>query len=248
MVKKKKAAGHQATGQQKSNFTKDEIYRKNCLNCGFGYHGHRWEAHHVLPGVVFTWALEQDVDECIAESLDTTPYDINDANSLLGLPKLTAYILFYQNDPTMQRPPKAKELTTTMARWKNGSVGMYQTDIDRLKSKAATDPGNLPVHTPVNWGHTEYNKMVYKKLDDEVFEPLRTLKAGEEDHFEPQDVYDEVNDIKNACRSDLLARGMLPGVVNGALGVKANLKARHDSPNKKYWIPLCMVDVDEPAS
>jgi len=160
----------------------------------------------------------------------------------MGLPKLTAYILFYQRDDE-NKTKRARENTTTMRRW--GTVKKYASDIERGLADA-TDPGNWPVHNPVSWGHTVYNKKVYAQLREEIFDELESKKLSNK-HFKPENLKARIMGVKDAWLGKLKGRGTLTGIPKKK-GIKDNLLARHQKNNQKWWIPLCMVDVEEPAS
>jgi len=134
----------------------------------------------------------------------------------------------------------ALEKTTTMKRWKK--VEQY----DNQKHLKIKYPGDLPVHNPVNWGHTQYNEDVLAKLDGDIFDELRSKKLSNE-HFKPEDLKKQITAVKDKFWGDLRGRGALEGM-SGKFGIKANMKARYDENNDGWWKPLCMVDVPEPAS
>jgi hypothetical protein len=232
---------HISSGEKKGLFTKVESseYRATCEGCGKGYHGNRWDAHHLLPGVVFTDVKKEDEDGFFQDCLNATDYDINKDYSMAGLPKLTAFILYFQRDPTMPFDA-SQEKQVTMLRW--GTVKKYKKDRkERIKF-----PGDFPVHNPVNYGHTQYNKDVLAKLMREVFNKLRKKKKKNE-HFKPQDLKGQITSVKDFFWSDLQRRGKGPGCA-GKNGIEANLRARYDADNEGWWKPLCMADVPEPAS
>jgi hypothetical protein len=236
------ASKHISKGQKKGRFTKvaSSEYRGTCEGCGKGYHGNLWDAHHILPGVSFTQVLEVDQDGYFKDCLNATDYDINKDYSMAGLPKLTAFILYFQQ-PHLKTPYKrSKEKTVTMQRW--GSVKQYDKD----KDKPVEFPGNFPVHNPVNYGHTQYNDDVLAKLMSEVFNQLRKKKKKNE-HPEPKDLKGQITSVKDYFWSELQERGKGPGCA-GKNGVEANLLARYDANNEGWWRPLCMAEVPEPAS
>lgn len=231
----------QPKGQKKGCFVKAEsrVYRKTCEGCDKGYHGHRWDAHHILPGVVFTWAQEGDEDSVIVDCLNVTDYDINKAYSMAGLPRLTAHILHYQTILPAYQEKKEKQVT--MRRW--GTVKPYRS---QAHLKSPTDPGNFPAHNPCNWGHTRYNKEVLRMLDGRIFDELRRKKKDRE-HFTPKDLKEQIAAVKDDCWKLLEARAHQEGIPTKK-GIKANLMARYDEDNHGWWKPLCMTDVEEPAS
>ncbi len=236
----KKASKCTAEDEEEGNFDKEAspVYRAACESCGRGYHGNRWDAHHILPGVVFTRVNEADKTGFIKDCLSVTEYDINASYSMCGLPKLTAFILYFQT--TDMKFDASKEKTVTMKRW--GKVAQYANQ----KGVKIAFPGNFPVHNPVNWGHTEYNNEIYTKLDSEVFDDLKESK-DEQAHFDPVDLKRAITEVKDAAWDELVRRGSMEGMT-GKFGIEANLRARYQKKNKNWWKPLCMTDVDEPAS
>src|SRR6185295_6210158 len=107
-------------------FSKQDTYRATCQGCKRGYHGHRWDAHHILPAVTFT----KIDDDFSVRCLEITDYNINLKPSMGGLPKLTAFILALQSQMPMTAAQRRAELTVTMQRW--GNVDPYKIDVKRL--------------------------------------------------------------------------------------------------------------------
>jgi len=214
---------HFKTTDFKGIFYKTEEYRNTCKSCGRGYHGHRWDAHHILPAVSF-----QNIDEEFQiNCLKITEFDINEKACMGGLPKLTAFILALQADMPITPAQRALELTTTMKRW--GTVDPYKVDVKRL-GKAATFPGNFPVHNPVNWGHTVYNSEVTSYMINQIF---NLLQEGEE-HPEPKDIKSQLETAVTTYWS------ILTGIGESLGGTKFNLENRYGATKDFWWKPLCM--------
>jgi hypothetical protein len=215
--------------KKKSVFYKyeSEAYRKTCETCNRGYHGNRWDAHHVLPGTVFGQIADPFIHECLA----LTEYDINESYSMAGLPKLTAFILYFQRDRTV--PFQAdKEKTVTMRRW--GTVEQYQNQAHL----PVVFPGDLPVHNPCNWGHTEYNDEVAEYLEANIWDKLVEKKEAEE-HVSTEFIKTELHEAQAIFWSRLESIGKEPGG-GGFRGVEANLRNRYDKSRDGWWKPLCM--------
>jgi hypothetical protein len=157
-----------------------------------------------------------------------------------GLPKLTAFILFFQH--TNMPYEEDKEKTVTMQRWKKVKQYAYQ----KKKKVPIVFPGNYPVHNPVNWGHNQYNEDVLDKLDEAVFDKLRE-KKDKKKHYKAENLKEQITNAKNTSWANLLKRGKMIGCGTNA-GIEANLRARYSANNDGWWKPLCMADVDEPAS
>ncbi|QSQ21989.1 hypothetical protein JY651_43750 [Pyxidicoccus parkwayensis] len=211
----------------KGVYVKSEDYRKNCGGCGRGYHGNRWDAHHILPAVVFGSVTDPFIHEC----LRSTDFDINKAYALGGLPKLTAFILYFQKDPTMAFK-KRKEKTVTMRRW--GKVQQYANQAHI----PVAFPGDLPVHNPCNWGHTDYIKDVADYLESNVWASLRSMKKKNK-HPTPEQIKALLEQAVTDFWDDLVSIGQGPGG-GGFSGVEANLRNRYDKAKNGWWKPLCM--------
>lgn len=207
--------------------TKD--YRSECEGCGRGYHSHRWQAHHVLPGVVFG-GLEGFVNEC----LGVTDYNINKPYSMAGMPTLKAFILYFQKDPNFPIN-KALEKLVQMQRWGAVQAYAYQAHL------AVTFPGDFPCHQPVSFGHVTYNEDVDKHLKREIWNPLMKKKKQNE-HFKPVDVKAQLMEAQQHFWDDLEARGKGPGG-GGHSGIEANFRNRYGSAKSGWWKPMCMADV-----
>ncbi len=220
--------------QQKGNFDRDSEYRKGCdkNGCGRGYHGNRWDAHHLLPCETFTGLIQ-----FIRDNLDASGYDINKPYSMAGLPKLTAFILYFQKPPPgVAALPfkKRSEKTVTMRRW--GKVRQYDKD----KHKPIAFPGEWPVHNPCNWGHTEYNTEVFDHLDGLIFDPMRQKAAkNPPEHFTPDQVKGMLESARDLFWTQLQTIPTEPGG-GGIVGIEANLRERYGKAKNGWWKPLCM--------
>ncbi|MEK6750494.1 MAG: hypothetical protein AABY83_15045 [Pseudomonadota bacterium] len=224
-----------AVRDRKGIYYKSSNYRVDCESCNKGFHGNRWEAHHILPGVVFC-----DLDSFVKECLGVTDYNINKPYSMAGLPNLQSFILYFQKDSTVPFV-KANEKTTTMLKW--GSIA-------KKTNEAAIPiafPGDFPCHNPVNFGHVKYNANVADYLEENVWVVLLKKKAKNV-HFKPQDVKEELEDAKDHFWKDLVKRGKGLGG-GGCLGVEQNIRNRYGTAKNGWWKPLCMADVpEEPVS
>lgn len=216
---------------------KSKDYRAQCLGCGKGYHGHRWQAHHVLPGTCFS-----SVDDFVQGCLDVTDYDINKPNSMAGMPTLKAYLMYYRT-----AEPGAAENPTQLARW--NSIRTYKSDVERLTkaglSAAISDPGTLPCHQPASsYGHIQYNEAVSKSLKESVFDPLKEI--GDQDgHVDFENVKSMLQAIADMYWNGLVARGAGPGG-GGHVGVRANFVNRNGTAASGWWIPMTMADIPGP--
>lgn len=204
-------------------------YRKNCEGCGKGYHSHRWQAHHILPGTCFT-GLDSFVKECCG----VTDYDINADYSMAGMPTLKAFLMYFRGQSTKAK--RGNESAAQLKRWKKIRTYDYQKGIP------VTFPGNIPCHQPVSFGHAVYNGDVSAKLKKDIWNKLKK-KARDEDHPEPEDIKSKIVKVKNHFWNDLKARG--GGAGGGGLsGVKDNFLERNGKAKSGWWKPMCMADVN----
>ena len=203
-------------------------YRAQCNGCGKGYHKHRWEAHHVLPGVCFA-GLSDFVRGCLA----VTDYNINKPNSMAGMPTLKAYLLFYRTEER-----KSAENEHQLARWE--SIQMYANQV-KAYGAAATDPGSFPCHNPVSYGHVVYNEDVSKTLKENVFDPLKK-KGDKGEHVDFEQVKSLLQGVADMYWNGLVARGVGPGG-GGHVGVRANFANRNGTAASGWWKPMSMVDL-----
>lgn len=208
--------------------TKSENYREVCRGCGRGYHQYRWDAHHILPAVVFGSITDPFIHEC----LQATDFNINETYALGGLPKLTAFIMYFQRDPNMPKFQKRREKHVTMRRW--GKVEPYAIESE----VPLTFPGDLPAHNPCNWGHTEYTKEVDTYLKTFVWDPLKNMKKKKK-HPTPEQIKALLMEAVKHFWSELVAIGQGLGG-GGFSGVEANLRNRYDKAKDGWWKPLCM--------
>lgn len=210
---------------------KSKDYRKECKSCDRGYHSHRWEAHHILPGVVFN-----DLQYFIKECLGVTPYNINKPYSIAGLPTLKAFILYFQSDPTFPINKKEEKLVE-MKRWGKIKKHKYMKDIE------VKYPGDFPCHNPVSFGHVIYNENVDKDLQKKIWDSLQKKKKMNE-HFKPENVYEKLTKVKDDFWEDLKERGEGKGGGNNK-GVESNFRNRYSSARNGWWKPMCMADINE---
>jgi len=229
------------SAKMKGVFDRDDQYRKICekRGCKGGYHGNRWNAHHILPAEVF-----KGLPDFILQNLKETNYDINKKYSMAGLPKLTAFILWAQDDPEMPDFKRAKEPTITMRRW--GKVKQYQNELH----KKIKYPGEFPVHNPCNWGHVQYDKDVLTHLNRSLFNEMRT-KANKKppEHFTPKQVRTQLDRARDKFWTQLKTIPKTPwaGAVSG--GIKSNLRKRYAEAKAGWWKPMCMIeDAPRPVS
>jgi hypothetical protein len=204
------------------------VYRKTCEGCTGtrGYHGNRWDAHHVLPGVSFSNIPTSDT--FAHDCLKLTDYNINETYSMGGLPKLTAFILWYQNQPGVEYE-EAKEKTVTMRRW--GTVKQYKNQ----EHLPVVFPGDFPVHNPVSFGHVYYNTEVTDYLNKEVFQKLKDSEA----HPKPKEIKQQLLDAQDAFWGNLAKQGSGPGG-GGLRGIDANFRNRYGKAKNGWWKPMCM--------
>lgn len=209
---------------KKSRYT----YRKNCEGCGKGYHSHRWQAHHILPGTCFT-GLDSFVKECCGVS----KYDINEDYSMAGMPTLKAFLMYFRGQAT--KAERGEESAAQLSRWKKIRTYDYQ------KAIPVTFPGDFPCHQPVSFGHAVYNGDVSAKLEDDIWSKLME-KEMEQDHPKPEDIKSKIEKVKDHFWNDLKARGSGAGG-GGLSGVKDNFLERNGKAKSGWWKPMSMADL-----
>lgn len=125
---------------------KDTTYRKHTNS---GFKGSKWQGHHVIPGTSMEQSLEaflKGKHEGYGKALaNFTNWNLNQDYNMLGLPTETTYRRAYRK----QRPIKL-------------DVKMPTELSDPMPM---TTMPFLPIHNPVSWGHTDFNKNVKLKLD-----------------------------------------------------------------------------------
>jgi hypothetical protein len=209
-------------------------YRKECeKSCCGGYHAHWWEAHHVLPGTVFS-----DLEDFIKQCLGITNYNINKPYSMGGLPQLNAYILYFQKRDVEY--DASKENLKHMERW---------STLGRIKAMKKTQVRfpDYPVHNPVSFGHTLYNEEVDEYLDNKIWDKIREKKENNQ-HWKPENVRQKLVKTKDRFWNLLKNRKNIPGG-GGIIGIKENFENRYGNAKNGWWKPMCMTDVPaEPRS
>jgi hypothetical protein len=219
---------HFTSGDYKGTYYKykSKEYRDICEGCGRGYHGNRWDAHHVLPGTCFSQIPTSDT--FAHDCLKITDYNINKEYSMGGLPKLTAFILWYQKQPGVEYI-ESLEKTVTMRRW--GEVKQYANQA----TLPVVFPGNFPVHNPVSFGHVDYNEEVTDYLNKEVFQKLKDSEA----HPKPQDIYGQLNTAQSRFWGALVRQANGAGG-GGLRGIDENFRNRYGKAKNGWWKPMCM--------
>jgi hypothetical protein len=224
------ADDHFVTGNYLGIYYKFEsrVYRKTCEGCENkrGYHSNRWDAHHILPGVSFSNIPTSDT--FAHDCLKLTDFNINETYAMGGLPKLTAFILWYQDQAGVEYD-ESKEMTVTMRRWK--TVKQYQNQLHMT----VEFPGDFPVHNPVSFGHFDYNKEVTDYLNKDIFQKLKASEA----HPKPREIKQMLIDAKDAFWEQLEDLGK--GVGGGGLkGIDKNFRNRYGKAKNGWWKPMCM--------
>lgn len=202
-------------------------YRKICLSCtNRGFHGVRWQAHHVLPGMCFG-GLTSFVRAC----LDVTDYNINETYSMAGMPTLKGFLMYFRSQSTKGK--RGESSATQLKRW-HKLIRTYEED----KEKIFVHPGDYPCHQPGSFGHVIYNTNVSKKLKKDIWDKLNKKKA-ERAHVKPEGIRAQLMKVKTHFWNDLKKRGKGKG--GGThMGVEANFLNRNGTAKSGWWKPMSM--------
>jgi hypothetical protein len=154
-----------------------------------GFKGTKWEGHHVVPGT----SMEQSLETFLATKAETgdgynkalsyfTHWDLNHAPNMLGLPTETTYREAYRN-----------------------STRPIQLDIQMPANLKMPMPVTkmpfLPIHNPVDWGHTDFNENVKLKLD-RIWANLNA-KFEKHEPVEAADMQASIQNVSDAYRKTL---------------------------------------------
>jgi hypothetical protein len=150
-----------------------------------GFKGTKWEGHHVVPGTSMEQSLETFLDkkhDGYKKALSYfTNWDLNHDYNMLGLPTETSYRKAYRR----QRPIK---------------LDVKMPD-DLMMPMPITKMPYLPIHNPVSWGHTDFNKNVKLKLD-QIWQKLNA-KFKKHEPIKAADMKDEIQGVSDQYRGKL---------------------------------------------
>jgi hypothetical protein len=188
MAKKHELLGKETKVTFKHWKASGKTYRNNTTS---GFKGSKWEGHHVVPGTSMEQSLETFLDgktdnrEGYQKALaNFTNWDLNEEYNMLGLPTATTYRKAYR---------KSRPLSFNL-----------NMPADLRDPMPITKQPTLPIHNPVDWGHTLFNKDVKLKLD-KIWAKLNE-KFKKHEPIEAADMKDEIQGISDAFRKKLQAK------------------------------------------
>ena len=164
---------------------KDTTYRNHTKS---GFKGSKWQGHHVVPGT----SMEQSLDIFLEDKHDGyknalanfTNWNLNQDYNMLGLPTATTYRKAYRR----QGPIKLD----------------VQMPEELREPMPMTKMPFLPIHNPVSWGHTDFNKDVKLQLDP-VWKKLNA-EFKKHEPIKAADLQKEIQRISDVFRAKLQRR------------------------------------------
>lgn len=235
-------------------------------NCGDGYHGPRWEAHHILPKESIKQSIEgapvrpgsptQGVSAIEVEGYADffedlkwiTPWNLDDPHNLVGMPHLNSFMMYFDQTTLSLNPdnPKLEEQAAAIVggymRKRTLSFNSKKKG-DRQKWKDLLDkegsPEGYTIHQYVNWGHTEYNRLVAKELQ-RLWRGLTRKKdehvaSPEEMGIDPAQVAQDLRGVSDTYRKFLEKRGRNATVDNWAKGYRTDSEGAENPDYDPAW-------------
>jgi hypothetical protein len=195
-----------------------------------GFTGARKEVHHIVPQTSIDQATteikEREKLNYIKNVKWVTPWNINNANNLIGLPTVYTYIMKGDAIKNMSGDQWAKlnAWVSVIRRWSSSLRRKYLNDNG--------DPEGFPIHNPVSWGHTEYNQKVAKEIKKKVWDPLK--EKAKKHQEEPEKVDAKMRKLSGRWRKKLEDHP-------GATVEKWVIKNRRG--DRRWYKPFLMWDV-----
>lgn len=222
-------------------FSKDEKlgphpdYRKST---GDGFKGARWEAHHVIPQTSLKKSIAEQsksLQSYIEDVQYITKWAINNPDNMIGLPVYTSYVLYYQAQDGLVGADATLSAAGALAARAKRYIGTYnkkkkETRDGWLGSVAKHSPENLPLHQPVSWGHTDYDKRLRMVLTKQVWNSLS--EAKDKHDVDAENVKSLLDKISSGYKKHLVKRGQ------GANRDKWN--KRFDMQDRSWFKPFTM--------
>lgn len=176
-----------------------------------------YQIHHIIPETSIYNKMVYKISsatkrEYMLKCMWISPWNINEKGNLIGLPDLYTFLIYFdkkQNDEKGTDQGKSL-LRGTSWSYVKGKMKAFENVYKGAKRLAlfdlAANPETFPVHLPVSWGHTKYNKNVANDLKTEVAD---TLSEVMKDHtVDPANIAKAFVDIANRRRAYLLTRAM----------------------------------------
>lgn len=197
-------------------------------HCDRGFRKSIYQVHHIIPeDAIYNKAIlkmtNAEKREYVLACLWITPWNINEKVNLIGLPDLSAFLIYFdkQKDDEQQAAQKKLRAETGYIGRKIKRFHELYEEIKRIALFAeAANPETYPVHLPVSWGHTKYNYAVADQVKSDVIDALNELK---DDHtIKPENIAATFDAIAADWETFLLARA--------ANATYATWKKRYDTP------------------
>ena len=208
-------------------------YHKSCNTGGRGYLGPRSEAHHIIP--------QESIDNSVAETPESwryigdvmyiTPWNINHADNMVGLPTAHSYMQYYQGKTKLSGAGMQARGKALVAWFNTYSL---DTRRDWLEDFGNHNPENHPIHNPTCFGHKVYSAEVQQELLQQVWNELD--EAAGDHETDAENVSEALNEVAEMNYDYLIDRG------EGA--TESNWNKAHSSPtNTAALKPFTMADV-----
>lgn len=209
-------------------------YKKICTD---GYQGSRTEAHHIVPKTAVDKSVgtyDPPKRKYLKDVMWITDWNLNAKSNLIGLPTLDSFLIFEQQ---LVRLKKDQEYHAKV----NKAVTTFNkkplSTRKKILAKLAA-PDYYPIHNPVSWGHTVYNKEVKTELEDNVWGPLN--EQQKKHNVDAKSVKSELEGVVDMNRDYLEERG--------EEGKGATVKQFFEQKGSEWWKPFTMADVPNPLA
>lgn len=164
-----------------------------------GYQKLIYQIHHIVPeDSIYNKAVDlmkNDADRVFVKTcMLRSKWNINDAANLVGLPDLYSFLIYFDR----KRKSEAEDAVDASHDKGNADGGYILRKIKRLNQRSGdtkdyidlpslfgqtgdegASPEYYPVHLPVSWGHTQYNKDVAGEVKTHV---INFAKKQAKDH------------------------------------------------------------------
>lgn len=239
-------------------------YRDNCE--GLGYNGPRWEAHHIVPKESIKQSIEgsparpgsptQGVTaieiEGYADFFEdlkwVTPWNLDDQDNLVGMPHLNSFMMYFDRasialdpeDPKLEI--RAAEIVGAYMSQRIGSFNRKDRGTRKmwkgLLDKEGSPEGSC-IHQYVNWGHTEYNRVVAKWLHQMwnlvLEERDGHIESPEALGVDPAQIAQALKNTSQWFRRELETRGENATGDNWAKGYRRVLGNKRKRGGERKW-------------
>jgi hypothetical protein len=155
-----------------------------------------------------------------------TDWSINNKGNLVALPGFTSYLRHFHD---------------SSSRWSSVTASWFYSVLSLTALPQSPIPGPspefLPIHQPVSWGHTRYNKLVKARLKANVWNKVSGEQNGHK--AKAQEVQAELESMQSSLKTSLVPRPMAN---------RATWQARTNTAATRstWYLPFCMVAVTNP--